>query len=346
MLIISAVVTSPTPPANKAMMTHADQFDPNTLNNAASVTVHPQQADLRLTSTVNKPRPNVGDAITLTITLSDAGPSAATNVEVDDFLPAGITFDSATASQGSYNNGTGVWTIGSVAYLASKRLVIQGTVVSPNTQVNTASILHADQFDPKTSSNTASTTAQPLQANLALAQFISDPSPSVNDTVLYTITVTNAGPDAATGVKVSEFLPAGLTLVSASASRGSYSSGTGTWTIGSLRRHGGDTRATRQGGVIRYPLEHGVDLERGSVRPRREQQQRNRHDHGLDSPTNASPSHACVRRRGRRSDRRDLGRDVAPRLLRLARTQADRLIRVPVAGALRRAEDPGRECPR
>jgi uncharacterized repeat protein (TIGR01451 family) len=152
------VVTSPTPPANKAMMTHADQFDPNTLNNAASVTVHPQQADLRLTSTVNKPRPNVGDAITLTITLSDAGPSAATNVEVDDFLPAGITFDSATASQGSYNNGTGVWTIGSVAYLASKRLVIQGTVVSPNTQVNTASISHADQFDPDASNNSATVT--------------------------------------------------------------------------------------------------------------------------------------------------------------------------------------------
>jgi uncharacterized repeat protein (TIGR01451 family) len=233
-LLIYAMVISPSPPANKAMMTNADQFDPNKLNNAASTTIHPQQADLRLTSIVNKPRPNVGDTITFTLTLTSSGPSAATDVEVLDSLPAGLSFVSATPSVGSYSSGTGIWTIGDVAYGAVKKLVIQGLVSSPNTAVNTASVSHADQFDPKTLSNTASVTEQPLQANLALSELISNLTPSVNDTVLYTVTVTNAGPDTATGVTVSEFLPAGLTLVSATPSRGSYSSGTGIWNIGSL----------------------------------------------------------------------------------------------------------------
>jgi uncharacterized repeat protein (TIGR01451 family) len=233
-LSIGATVIAPTPPANKATITHADQFDPSTLNNTASATVHPQQADLRVTQTVDKPHPNVGDTVTFTITLLDAGPSAATNVQVDDLLPAGISFNSATPSQGSYSSGTGVWNIGAVAYGSAKRLLIQGTVVSPNPATNTATVSHSDQFDPNSSNNGASTLVQPQLANLAIAQFISDSTPSVGDTVLYTLTLTNAGQDAATHVTVSDFLPAGLTLVSATASRGTYTSGTGTWTVGTL----------------------------------------------------------------------------------------------------------------
>ena len=64
-------------------------------------------ADLSVTKTVSDATPNVGDQITFTVTLSNQGPDAATGVEVTDLLPAGLTFVSATPSQGTYNNVSG-----------------------------------------------------------------------------------------------------------------------------------------------------------------------------------------------------------------------------------------------
>ena len=83
-------------------------------NNTASATETPQQADLALTKTVSNPTPNVGDPITFTVTLTNAGPDAATDVQVTDLLPAGLTFVSADPSQGTYDRATGVWTVGTV----------------------------------------------------------------------------------------------------------------------------------------------------------------------------------------------------------------------------------------
>ena len=60
-------------------------------------------ADVGVTITVSNATPNVGDTITYTITVSNAGPSLATGVSVQDKLPAGLTFVSATPSQGTYH---------------------------------------------------------------------------------------------------------------------------------------------------------------------------------------------------------------------------------------------------
>jgi uncharacterized repeat protein (TIGR01451 family) len=51
----------------------------------------------------------------------------------------------------------------------------------------------------------------------------------------YTIAVTNNGPDTATGVSVTDTLPAGLSYVSSTLSQGSIATGGPvTWTVGSL----------------------------------------------------------------------------------------------------------------
>jgi uncharacterized repeat protein (TIGR01451 family) len=231
-LILGALVASPNPQTNTAAISHSDQFDPNPGNNSASATETPQQANLALAKTVSNPTPNVGDTITFTVTLSNAGPSAATNVTVQDLLPAGLSFTGATPSQGTYVSGTGVWTAGTVTTGTPPTLLLQATVVSPNAQTNTAAISHSDQFDPNTANNSASATETPQQANLALAKTVSNPTPNVGDTITFTITLSNTGPDAATNVTVTDLLPAGLSFVSATPSQGSYNSTTGLWTVG------------------------------------------------------------------------------------------------------------------
>ena len=73
----------------------------------------------------------------------------------------------------------------------------------------------------------------PFVSDLSLTKSVNDATPDLNDLIVYTITVSNAGPDNATGVAVEDQLPSSLTYVSDNGS-GAYNSSTGIWTIGAL----------------------------------------------------------------------------------------------------------------
>jgi uncharacterized repeat protein (TIGR01451 family) len=205
--------------------------DTNPANNSATDTdTLATQADLALSKTVNDSTPNVGETVTFAVTLTNKGPSAATSVTVADALPAGLTLVSATPSQGSYAGG--VWTVGTVATTAAPTLTLTALVVSPNAETNTAAISHSDQPDADTANNSASATVTPQQADLVVTKTISNPTPTVGDSVNFTVTVTDLGPSNATTVQVTDLLPAGLTFVSSNPSQGSYDAATGLWEVG------------------------------------------------------------------------------------------------------------------
>ena len=69
-----------------------------------------------------------------------------------------------------------------------------------------------------------------------MANAADNPTPNVRDTVNFTVTVTvtDLGPDQATGVTVTDQLPPGLSFASASPSTGSYDAATGAWTVGTV----------------------------------------------------------------------------------------------------------------
>ena len=240
-LTLLARVDSPQATTNTATVTASDRFDPDSSNNQASATETPQQADLRLTKAVDNSRPNVGDTITFTVTLTNAGPDDATNVQVRDLLPAGLTFVSAAPAQGTYTPASGLWDVGSLAAGATTTLAIRATVVSPGQRTNTATVLDADQFDPNTANNTASASETPQQADVVVFKRVSDPTPNVGDVITYTIRVTNAGPDNATNVILQDLLPAGVDFLSAVATQGNYNPVTGVWAVGTVLVEGPQT---------------------------------------------------------------------------------------------------------
>jgi uncharacterized repeat protein (TIGR01451 family) len=233
-LQIQAKVAGPGTTTNTAAISHADQFDPNTGNNTGTTTQTPQQADLGLTKTVSNATPNIGDTVTFTVTLTNLGPDAATNVSVSEPLPAGLSLVSATTSQGTYDGATGLWTVGTVAAGAAPTLQIQARVVSPQPQTNVATIAHSDQFDPNPANNTATATATPPVGDLAVTKTVDQPQPFVGAVVTFTSVVTNHGPDPATDVVLSDPLPPGLLFVSMTATQGGYDPATGLWVIGTL----------------------------------------------------------------------------------------------------------------
>jgi uncharacterized repeat protein (TIGR01451 family) len=205
----------------------------------------PAAADQSLAKTVDNPAPNVGDTITFTLTLTNAGPDGATGVAVTDLLPAGYTYVGDSGS-GSYDSGTGLWTVGTLGVGSSASLAITATVDATGPYTNTAEITAANEIDPDSTpgngigngedDEASVATAPGGTADLSLVKTVDDPTPYVGGTVVFTIAVSNAGPSPATGVAVTDLLPAGYTYVGDdSAGTGTtYAAGTGVWSIGTL----------------------------------------------------------------------------------------------------------------
>lgn len=117
-------------------------------------------ADLSLTKSVSNASPNNGATIsyTLSVTNASGSPQTATGVTVDDVLPAGFTFASASGF-GSYNSGTGVWTVGSIPAGTTRTLTITGSVnaTSGATIVNSAEISASSVIDSDSTPNNGAT---------------------------------------------------------------------------------------------------------------------------------------------------------------------------------------------
>jgi uncharacterized repeat protein (TIGR01451 family) len=231
-------------------------------------------ADLSLTKTVNNATPPIGGTVTFVITLNNAGPETATNVAVSDQLPAGLSFVSAAATLGSYDDATGEWSVGTLAPGASAILTITATVTAAGAFTNIAQVSAADQFDPDSTpannvpteddQDTVTITARVPTADLQVTKIARPRQAVVGQLVTFTIVVSNVGPDAATNVVLTDQLPAGLRFVSAQASQGNYDSTTGAWTIGTLDSAASATlRITvrvRDAGTIRNTVQVTSDL--------------------------------------------------------------------------------------
>jgi large repetitive protein len=232
---------------NTAEVSASSLFDPNSIpnnnvpgeNDQDSVTITPQVADLSLTKTVDNATPNVGQTINFTLTVSNAGPDDATGVAVRDGLPPGLAFVSAGPSQGSYDNATGIWTVGSIATGSQATLTVAALVETADPKTNVAEVSASDQFDPDSTPDNnrpgeddqAELTVTPQIADLSLTKTVDNARPNVGQNVTFTLTVDNAGPSAATNVRVRDILPASLQFVSASGSTGVYDPETGIWSI-------------------------------------------------------------------------------------------------------------------
>ena len=235
---------------NSAQVSASDQFDPDSTpgnnnpeeDDQAQVVFVTESIDLSLTKTAVPSTVVVGSNVTFTLTLSNAGPSTATGVVVQDQLPTGISFVSASASQGNFDSQTSLWTVGAVPSGASPTLTLIGRVDVAGPKTNTAQVSAADQLDVDstpgnnipTEDDQDSVTIEAPQIDLSLTKGASPTTVVVGQNVTFTIDLANAGPSTATGVTVRDQIPAGISFVSSTATQGGYDAGTGIWTVGSV----------------------------------------------------------------------------------------------------------------
>ena len=213
--------------------------DPNLANNSASAatTVYPA-AELSLTKSDAPDPVPVGQLLTYTLTAHNAGPDAASGVQVTDALSPDVTFESATPSQGTCNQSSGTveCVLGTLASGGDATVTIQVRPQSSGSVTNEATI-GSPVADPHAANNTASaeTTVDPT-AGLSLSKDDAPDPVLVGQLLTYTLTAHNAGPLSATSVQLTDTLPPSVTFESASSTHGSclHSAGTVSCTIGTL----------------------------------------------------------------------------------------------------------------
>jgi len=223
----------------------ANEFDPNMTNNSASVVstvtnaAVVASADLKLSASAAPEPVGVSSNLVYSITVSNAGPSAATGVVVSNQLPAGVNFVLAT---GGVTPASGVLllNLGSLASnaISSVQVIIQPTVAGKFTNLFQ---VFSSTTDPVLTNNSATvvstvTNAPPMPVDVALS-IMAAPNPvSVGAPLTYSLTVTNNSSTTATGVVVSNTLPPGVTVFSLLPSQGAATNQAGvvTYSLGSL----------------------------------------------------------------------------------------------------------------
>ena len=180
-------------------------------NSSQTLTV--RGADIQVNKTVNNTSPNYLDYVTFTVTARNNGPFTAVNTRVTDLLPAGLNLISATPSIGGYNNVTGLWTVGDLANGASATLTLVAQVLGHNTIITNIANGSSNTFDRNLTNNNASASVTvPPAADVAVTKTVNNSTPNYLGNIIFSISVTNNGPDTATNVYMSDIIPAGLEL--------------------------------------------------------------------------------------------------------------------------------------
>ena len=221
---VTILVTAPLTAMNltNTVTVTGNEIDSNGTNNtmAGSTTVNPA-ADLSITQTDTPDPLFAGQNLAYLLQVTNNGPSSATGVTVTDTLPGGVTFLSATPSQGSCS-GTGTLTcnLGTLVNGVTATITISVTVpLTAGTLTNTATVT-GSPADPNSANNTSAETTSVNAADLSLKK-VGFPDPVfAGENLTYLLTVTNNGPSTATGITLSDTLPLGVTFVSANASQG------------------------------------------------------------------------------------------------------------------------------
>ncbi len=200
-----------------------------------------------------------GTTATYSITVSNAINTApATGITISDTLPTGFSYASTGAivlnggstrpttidpTLGDTSPSFGTFTIPGGGSVVITFTVNIASTVAVGTYPNPAAATYLDPTRTTALGSTASgypgggpdRVTVGLPADIAISKTVSSTAPTQNTNVTFTIHATNNGPGDATGVQVTDLLPAGLTLVSATPSAGTtYNSVTGVWNIGAL----------------------------------------------------------------------------------------------------------------
>ena len=219
---IFAIINKTGEIVNKANVT-SKEFDINLTNNhdQSSVTV-PPTSDLEVKKMVNNSLPNYNDLVEWTVVVRNNGPDTAHGVVVKDILPKSLIWIS---NDGNYDHVTGIWNVGTLKVNQESRLKIICRVNATGVIANNVSVSAQEVDYDLTNNNDSEIIKVSPASDLAIVKQVNVSQANFNDLVMWKLTVSNNGPDVATGVVVTDILPDGFVYVDSILDKGTYSNG-------------------------------------------------------------------------------------------------------------------------
>jgi uncharacterized repeat protein (TIGR01451 family) len=217
-VVYSIVVT----PTTNGLLTNvarvaADQPDPDTSNNTftATTTVN-ASTDLQISKTGPAGSVVIGTSFNYVFTVKNNGPSNATGVTIHDTLPEGLRFSSGSQCSAQAQGRQVTCNVGSLLKdeLASRTITVNAdaSLADGALLTNTATV-SGNETDLVESNDSSSTqTGFVRQADLGITKTDSDDPVVAGTSFSYNLSVTNNGPSDASGVVISDTLPAGLSF--------------------------------------------------------------------------------------------------------------------------------------
>lgn len=177
-------------------------------------------ADLSLGQRANVASLPVGSNLFYTVSVTNHGP-AATTATVTDTLPPSVNFVSASASQGSCSESGGIVTcnLGNLLSGATAQITVV-TAPTLGGQITNRVVVSGGEADQNPSNNIAAVVSTVIPLADVAVSINAPESELLLQPATWVISVANYGPNTATGVVLSNILPAGVTFLSATPSQG------------------------------------------------------------------------------------------------------------------------------
>ncbi len=208
----------------------AEPNDPELANNKANASFKATpSADLGVSDSVEPKTVADGGGVTYTLTVADHGPDTATESKLTDVLPAGVSITEAKTSQGSCTTTSGLeCKLGSIANGKSVSVTVVGTVAASSGTLTDSAHVEAEPNDPELANNKANASFKATpSADLGVSDSVEPKTVADGGGVTYTLTVADHGPDTATESKLTDVLPAGVSITEAKTSQGSCTTTSG-----------------------------------------------------------------------------------------------------------------------
>jgi uncharacterized repeat protein (TIGR01451 family) len=218
---------NPAPAFGQFITATATTTNGSTSEFSAGATVVPHDAvDLVLSLTDSADPAAAVTGFDYLLTITNRGPTNATAVFVTNTLPAGFTLASATLSQGTYTNvgNVVICELGTLNFSSNAAITLTVNGAAVGLVTNTAVIVSAETDHQPTNNLETETTFVGI-ANLSVTVTDSADPVVAGQPLTYTAVITNAGPDAATGVSLNLNSSSSAVYVNSTTTQGTVTPG-------------------------------------------------------------------------------------------------------------------------